>query len=150
MTDKIRPDSLSPANTYLDTQVALHGRHFPDLVVNAVSPEPPLLSRRASMFCKAPLKKPASNVFASSTRFKSRTWLRSSRTGDVALPPSPAPQLAAASDTAPCDELPAPPPMSWNRGSSELATSDPSLSITCVRAPLGRGDRRDGSCGSVG
>src|SRR4030095_8747410 len=26
----------------------------------------------------------------------------------------------------------------------------PSVSITCVRAPLGRGDRKDGSCGSVG
>src|SRR5256884_9727547 len=34
--------------------------------------------------------------------------------------------------------------------SSELATPDPALSITCFRAPLGRGDRRDGSCGSVG
>src|SRR5882757_11100233 len=33
--------------------------------------------------------------------------------------------------------------------SSELATSNPSHSISCVRASLGRGDRRDGSCGSV-
>src|SRR5271163_1628856 len=33
---------------------------------------------------------------------------------------------------------------------SELATSDPSLPITCVRPPLGQGDRRDGSFDSVG
>src|SRR6266849_1242023 len=34
--------------------------------------------------------------------------------------------------------------------SSELVNFHRSLSITCVRAPLGQGDRRDGSCGSVG
>src|SRR6266478_4393087 len=34
--------------------------------------------------------------------------------------------------------------------SSELASSDASLSVTCVREPPGRGDRTDGSCGSAG
>src|SRR4029077_14492476 len=34
--------------------------------------------------------------------------------------------------------------------SSELANSDASWSVTCVREPPGRGDRTDGSCGSAG
>ena len=40
----------------LDTQVALHRHQLPDLVVEAVLPGFVLLWRRASTFCKAPLK----------------------------------------------------------------------------------------------
>ena len=72
----------------LDTQAALHRHHFPDLVVDAVPPEPLLPWRRALIFCKAPLKKSTSKVFSASTRFRSRTCLRSSRIGESAAPPS--------------------------------------------------------------
>src|SRR6202022_336732 len=58
----IETSPADPAQTahLLDTQAALHGHHFPDLVVDAVPPEFPLLWRRASIFCKAPLKKSTS------------------------------------------------------------------------------------------
>jgi hypothetical protein len=35
----------------------LHGHQLPDLVVDAFSPDPAVFWRRASIFCKAPLKK---------------------------------------------------------------------------------------------
>src|ERR1017187_368109 len=57
----------------LDTQAALHWHHFSHLVVDAVSPEPLLFWRRASIFCKAPLKKSTSNVFSASTRSEEHT-----------------------------------------------------------------------------
>src|SRR5260370_25391026 len=40
-----------------DTQAALQKHYFSDLLVHAVSPVPPRFWRRASIFCKAPLKK---------------------------------------------------------------------------------------------
>jgi hypothetical protein len=49
-----------------NTQAALQRHHFPDLVVDAFAPEPPLCCRRASIFCKAPLKKSSSRVFSAS------------------------------------------------------------------------------------
>src|SRR5215469_7005942 len=74
----------------LDTQAALHRHHFLDLVVDAVSPEPLPFWRRASTFCKAPSKNSASSVFSASTRFKSRTSLRSWRMAEVGVPSCPA------------------------------------------------------------
>jgi hypothetical protein len=53
----------------LDTKVALHRHQFPDLVVDAVSPALVFFWRRASTFCKAPLKKSASSVLSASKRF---------------------------------------------------------------------------------
>src|SRR5215467_12768156 len=86
----VKPSATDPrqlAHT-LDTQATLHRHHFPDLVIDAVSPEPLLPWRRASIFCKAPLKKSTSRVLSASTRFRSRTCLRSSRIGESAAPPS--------------------------------------------------------------
>src|ERR1051326_2149903 len=62
-----------------NTQAALQRHHFPDLVVDAVAPEPPLCCRRASTFCKAPLKKSNSRLFSASTRL---SWLTSLRKVD--------------------------------------------------------------------
>src|SRR5678815_5252931 len=59
-----------------NTQAALQRHHFPDLVVDAFAPEPSLCCRRASIFCKAPLKKSSSRVFSASTRL---SWLTSLR-----------------------------------------------------------------------
>src|SRR6185295_4194460 len=70
-------DPCQPAHS-LDTQTALHGHQLPDSVVDAFAPEPLLLRPRASTFCKAPLKKSASSTFSPSSRFSSRTSLRSS------------------------------------------------------------------------
>jgi hypothetical protein len=53
----------------LDTQAALQKHYFADLLVDAVSPESPRFWRRASIFCKAPLKKSTSMVFSASNRF---------------------------------------------------------------------------------
>jgi hypothetical protein len=53
----------------LDTQAALRRHHFSDLFVDAISPEPLLRWRRASIFCKAPFKKSTSNAFSASRRF---------------------------------------------------------------------------------
>src|SRR5260221_6184339 len=52
----------------LDAQVALQRHHFLDLVVDAFTPERPVNWRRASTFCKAPLKKSTSRVLSTSTR----------------------------------------------------------------------------------
>src|SRR5215471_3762955 len=57
----------------LDTQAALQGHHFSDLLVDAVSPEASLFRRRASIFCKAPLKKSTSSVFSARSRFSAST-----------------------------------------------------------------------------
>src|SRR5260370_41492774 len=75
----------------LDTQAALHWHHFPDLVVDAVSPELPLLWRRASTFCKAPFKKSASSVLSATSRFSWPTFLRNSPSREFAGGFSPAP-----------------------------------------------------------
>ena len=56
----------------LDTQGALYRHHFSDLLVDAVSPDLLLFWRRASISCKAPLKKFASSVssvLSATTRF---------------------------------------------------------------------------------
>src|SRR5437763_1054712 len=69
---KSRPAHSSQAAHTLDTQAALHRHHFPDLLVDAV---PPVLSfcwRRASILCKAPLKKSTSKLFSASNCFTAR------------------------------------------------------------------------------
>src|SRR5215472_1381818 len=63
----------------LDTQFALHRHQLPDLVVDAVSPVCLPRWRRASTFCKAPLKKSASSVLSATSRFNCATCSRSSR-----------------------------------------------------------------------
>src|SRR5918997_3427329 len=68
--------SLGQLTHPFDTHAALQGHHSPDLVVDAFAPEPPLCWRRASTFCKAPLKKSSSKVFSASTRLSSLTSLR--------------------------------------------------------------------------
>ncbi len=52
-----RSDNLRQLTHSLDTHAALHRHHLPDLVGDAFSPELPFRWRRASTFCKAPLKK---------------------------------------------------------------------------------------------
>src|SRR5215472_10114139 len=47
----------------LDTQAALQKHYFSDLPISS------LRRRRASIFCKAPLKKSTSRVFSASSRF---------------------------------------------------------------------------------
>src|SRR5918995_1405997 len=63
----------------LDAEAALQRHHFLDLVVDAFAPEPSVCWRRASTFCKAPLKKSSSKVFSASTRL---SWLTSLRKVD--------------------------------------------------------------------
>jgi hypothetical protein len=53
----------------LNTQAALQKYYFSDLLVDSISPGSPLRRRRASTFCKAPLKKSTSKVFSASSRF---------------------------------------------------------------------------------
>ena len=53
--------------------------YFSDLLVDAVSPVSPRFWRRASTFCKAPLKKSTSRVFSANSRF---SWLTSLRSVD--------------------------------------------------------------------
>src|SRR5713226_4083109 len=71
-TIETRPAHLPNLAHALDTQTALHRHQLPDLVVDAFPPETPLLRRRASTFCKAPLKKSVSSVLSASTRFSWR------------------------------------------------------------------------------
>src|SRR6185369_8183599 len=59
-----------------DTQVALQRHHFPDLVVDAFAPVTSCCWRRASIFCKAPLKKSTSRAFSAKARL---SWLTSWR-----------------------------------------------------------------------
>ena len=56
------PADLAHLAHSLDTQAALHWHQLPDSVVDAFAPEPLLLRRRASTFCKAPLKKSTSST----------------------------------------------------------------------------------------
>src|SRR6185369_12830033 len=55
-----------------NTQTALQRHHSPDLVVDAFAPVTSCSWRRASIFCKAPLKKSISKVFSANARF---SWL---------------------------------------------------------------------------
>src|SRR6266705_2151172 len=59
------------------TQTALHRHHSPDLVVDAFAPVLPSPRRRASILCKAPLKKSNSNTFSARARFNRSTSLAS-------------------------------------------------------------------------
>src|ERR1700681_3547042 len=86
---KARPTHARQLTHPLDTQVALHGHQLPDLVVDAVSPACLLLWRRASTFCKAPLKKSASSVLSATSRFSRPIFCRSSRSRELAGGPSP-------------------------------------------------------------
>src|SRR4029077_7988080 len=54
----------------------LHRHYVPDLVVDAFSPELSFRWRRASTFCKTPLKKSTSSVLSASNRFNWGTSLR--------------------------------------------------------------------------
>jgi hypothetical protein len=60
----------------LDTQAALQKYYFSDLFVDAVAPVSPRFWRRASIFCKAPLKKSSSRVFSAKSCFKRWISLR--------------------------------------------------------------------------
>src|ERR1041384_4984528 len=60
-----------------DTQAALQRHHFPDLVVDAFAPVMSCCWRRASIFCKAPLKKSTSRVFSAKARWSLLTSCRS-------------------------------------------------------------------------
>jgi hypothetical protein len=60
----------------LDTQAALQKHYFSDLLVDSVSPVSSLRRRRASIFCKAPLKKSTSRVFSAKSCFKRWISLR--------------------------------------------------------------------------
>jgi hypothetical protein len=65
-----RPAYPSQLTRALDAQATLQRHHFPDLIVDAFSPDLLLAWRRASTFCKALLKKSTSSVFSARTRFK--------------------------------------------------------------------------------
>ena len=67
----------------LDAYAASQRHHFLDFVVDAFSALIPLFWRRASTFCKAPLKKSSSNVLSTSTRFR----LQYVATGTFSAPP---------------------------------------------------------------
>jgi len=69
---KARPANLRQVTHALDTQATLHRHHRPDLLVDAVSPEFVLRWRRASIFCKAPLKKSTSNIRSAKACLSSR------------------------------------------------------------------------------
>src|SRR6185295_5649638 len=73
------PTYLGQLTHPFNTQAALQRHHFPDLVVDAFAPEPSFCWRRASTFCKAPLKKSSSRVLSASTRL---SWLTSLRRVD--------------------------------------------------------------------
>src|SRR5215469_9996489 len=60
----------------LDARAALQKHYFSDLLVDPISPVSPLFWRRASTFCKAPLKKSTSKVFSASSRFSRRFSFR--------------------------------------------------------------------------
>src|SRR6516164_905238 len=75
----------------LDAQTALQKHYFSDLLVDSVSPVSPLRRRRASIFCKAPLKKSTSRVFSASSRFScwfSFRWAAAWVLGSAASSPS--------------------------------------------------------------
>src|ERR1043166_2794383 len=70
------PTYLNQLTHPFNTQAALQRHHFPDLVVDAFAPVTSRCWRRASIFCKAPLKKSISRVFSARARF---SWLISWR-----------------------------------------------------------------------
>src|SRR5258706_1428715 len=67
----------------LDTEVALQRHHFPDVVVDILPPEVLLCRRRASTFCKAPLKKSVSSVLSASARLSRPICFSSSAVRDT-------------------------------------------------------------------
>src|SRR3954452_2107521 len=71
---KSSPADLGQHTHPLHTQLALQrGHYFPDVFVDAGSPLLPLLRRRSSILCKAPLKKAASSVLSATATFSSTT-----------------------------------------------------------------------------
>jgi len=64
------PAHRSQLTQALDAQATLQRHPFPDLLVDAFSPDWLLAWRRASTFRKALLKKSTSSVFSARTRFK--------------------------------------------------------------------------------
>ena len=74
-SERLVPDRNQLAHA-LDTQAALQKHYFSDLLEDPVSPVSPLFWRRASTFCKAPLKKSTSRVFSASSRFSRRFSFR--------------------------------------------------------------------------
>src|SRR5438045_2907779 len=66
-TIKSGPAHACQSAHMLDTQTALQRHHLPDLLVDTVAPEVSLFWRRASIFCKAPLKKSTSRLFCASS-----------------------------------------------------------------------------------
>src|SRR5262249_54226708 len=64
------PAHLRQLTHALDAQATLQRHHFPNLIVDAFSPDLLLAWRRASTFCKALLKKSTSSVFSARTRFR--------------------------------------------------------------------------------
>jgi hypothetical protein len=79
VTIETRSADLGKLTYSLGVQVALQRHHFLNLDVDAFPPLIPLYRRRASTFCKAPLKKSNSSVFSASNRF---TRLSSTRSVD--------------------------------------------------------------------
>src|ERR1044072_1961684 len=71
-----------------DTQAALQRHHLPDLVVDAFAPVTSCGWRRASIFCKAPLKKSTSRVFSAKARFSWLTSWRSLASPDCGATPA--------------------------------------------------------------
>src|ERR1035437_10511569 len=74
-----RSNSTISMRTEFLVGTTLQRHHFLDFVVDAFSPLIPLFWRRASTFCKAPLKKSTSIVLSASSRF---SWLTSLRSVD--------------------------------------------------------------------
>src|SRR6185369_3511219 len=72
-----------------NTQAALQRHHFPDLVVDAFAPVMSCGWRRASIFCKAPLKKSTSSVLSAKARFSWLTSWRSLASPEFGGSPSP-------------------------------------------------------------
>src|SRR4029077_5987105 len=90
-----QPDKLAHP---FDTQTTLQRHYVPDVVVDARSPIPLLSRCRASIFCKAPLKKSTSSVFSANNRFKSLISLRSLDSRDFSVgwsSPTSAPYLSS-------------------------------------------------------
>src|ERR1044072_7949604 len=71
-----------------DTQAALQRHHLPDLVVDAFAPVTSCGWRRASIFCKAPLKKSTSRVFSAKPRLSWRAPWRNLASREFGADPS--------------------------------------------------------------
>src|SRR6185369_3713180 len=83
------PTYLGQVAHPFNTQAALQRHHFPDLVVDAFAPVTSCGWRRASIFCKAPLKKSTSRVFSAKARFSWLTSCRSLASPEFGGSPSP-------------------------------------------------------------